>query len=294
MSVSGEWEISAFDGSLKSRGMSIRYTVRPCDNGDLPLVDRNDDEDDISDYFDELYLQPRSRRTQNRTVLCRKLLANHTQSVNTSSQNVTDDKIEVTGAEQQSGCQQMLEGGIPEDILEEIEMDEEQTASQNMTEPEREGAVRQRRHAEGSGTDVDKNSGASEDKGTGIEIEEQAAENRNDTDAEIKTEGRSGMSSVKNETEGELEESNEILQPNSNPLFSKKISSAEPNISEEVDRNYIQSEPERLRVDQLDLEYNNTADNNNTRRVDLSLEYDDYSQEVLFLVYIRWNFVKCV
>lgn len=295
---SGEWEISAFDGSLKSRGMSIHYTVRPCDNGDLPLVDR--DEDDISDYIDQLDLRPRGTRPQNRTMLvrvCKKLLTNNnTQSVNIFGQNVTDDKTEGTGAERQSGCQlkivtltsqegeeptMMSEGTIPPDILEEIEMGEERTVSHNGTEDGGERGVRQRREAEVNWTDVDISSGASEDGGAGIEIQEQAVENMTDTGAEIKAEERNEMSSVNNGTKEDLEESNEILL-NSNPLLNKKTSTVEPTNSE--DQNYIQSEPEKLKADLLDLKYNYTADSNNTTGIGLSVEYDDYNQEVLFSV----------
>ncbi|XP_044061159.1 coagulation factor VIII [Siniperca chuatsi] len=283
----GEWEISAFDGNLKSRGMSISYTVRPCDNGDLPLVDRLEDED-ISDYIDQLNPQPRGRRSQNHTVMvqvCKKPLTNsNTQSVNISSQNGTN------GVKGQSGCQlkkvtsveggkpnMVSEGEIPLDILEEIKRDEELTVSQNGTEPGGERGGRQRRQAEGNWTDVDISSGASEDGGTGIEIREQTVEIKTDTGAEVKAEERNEMSSVNNGTEGELEERNEILLKG-NPLLDMKLSTVELTNSEEMDQNHIQSERERLRADLLELEYN-TADNNTTG-IDLSLEYDDYSQEV--------------
>lgn len=280
--------------------MSIHYTVRPCDNEDLPLVDRDRDEDDIFDYIDQIDLRPRGTRPQNRTVLvrvCKKPLTNNnTQSVNISGQNVTDDKTEGTEAERQSGCQlkivtltsqegeeptMMSEGTIPQDILEEIEMGGEWTVSHNGTEDGGERGVRQRRQADGNGTDVDISSGASEDGGTGIEIQEQAAENMTDTGAEIKAEERNEMSSVNDGTKEDLEESNEILL-NSNPLLNKKASTVEPTNSE--DQNYIQSEPEKLKADLLDLKYNYTADGNNTTGIGLSVEYDDYNQEVLFSV----------
>uniref|UniRef100_A0A4W6C3F6 Coagulation factor VIII, procoagulant component n=1 Tax=Lates calcarifer TaxID=8187 RepID=A0A4W6C3F6_LATCA len=124
-------KISAFDGSLKSRGMSILYTVIPCDNGDLPLVDRDEENEDISDFIDKINLQPRGIRPQNDTILvkvCKKPLANNnTQSGNSSGQNVT--------AEGQSICQlkrvkvtsprgeepnEVSDEGVPQDILEEI------------------------------------------------------------------------------------------------------------------------------------------------------------------------------
>ncbi|XP_070692649.1 coagulation factor VIII isoform X2 [Pempheris klunzingeri] len=285
----GEWEISAFDGSLKSQGMSIHYTVRPCDNGEIPLVDRERDDDDISDYIDQPHLQPRGRRSQNHTVLvrvCKKPLANNnTQLVNTSGQNATNDKTEesVNG---QSACQlkkvtvaspdMVSEGGIPQEILEAIERDEEWTVYQNGTEPAGERGDRQRRQAEGNWTDVDISSGASENQGTVIEIREQAVQNRTDTSAEVNAEESREMPSANNGTNGELEESNEIL-PNSN--LPNKVSSVEVITSEEINENHVQSKPERLTVDLLDLDYNFTADNNSTTGIDLSLEYDDYTRE---------------
>ncbi|XP_023263153.1 coagulation factor VIII-like [Seriola lalandi dorsalis] len=288
--LTGEWEISAFDGSLKSRGMSIHYTVRPCDNGDLPLVDRDRDEDDITDYIDQIDLLPRGRRSQNNTVLvrvCKKPPAIN----NTQSGNFTNDKTEGTGAAEGQICQlkrvsvtggdpnRVSEGEIPQDILEKIEIDGELTVTQNGTEPVENHGSRQRRQAEGNWTDGDIFSGASEAGGTGTEIGGQAAENKTDTDAEIKSNERSEM----NGTKEELLKSNEILL-NSNPLLTKTISTVEPSSSEEIDenfvlQNYIQSEPDRLSVDLLALDTNYTANNNETQ-IDLSLEYDDYSYQM--------------
>ncbi|XP_035525387.1 coagulation factor VIII isoform X1 [Morone saxatilis] len=272
--VMGEWEISAFDGSLRSRGMSIHYTVRPCDNGDLPLVDRDGLEDDISDYID--HIDPRGRRPQNNTVLvklCKK--TKKTEGAGAEGQSAECESKTVEGEEPSlvSG------GGIPLDILEEIEIDGEWTVSQNGTEPGGEGSVRQRRQAEGNGTDVDISSGASEDGGVGMEIGEQAVENGTDAGPKGKAEKRSEMSSVNNGTQGELGESNEILL-NSNPLLDKKVSSVEPTSSEEMDKNLIQSEPEHLKVDMPDPEYNYTVEDDNTPGLDMSFQYDDYSQEV--------------
>ncbi|XP_078117549.1 coagulation factor VIII [Sander vitreus] len=277
----GEWEISAYDGSLKSRGMSIRYTVRQSDDGNR--VDHDGVEDDIADYIDQIDLQPRGRRPENRTQLvqvCKKNVANNnTQSVNTSSQNVTNGE---TGAEDQSACRLEAEEGIPQDILEDTERDGVSTVSQNGTEPGGEGGGRQRRQAEGNWTNVYISSGASEDGGTGIEVTKEAMENRTDTGAEEKAEERSEMSSVNNGTKGELEKSNEILL-NSNPQLKEKVSTVDLSYSGNMDQNlvkqnHIQPQPERLTVDRL--KYNYTADNNNTPAIDLSLEYDDYSQEV--------------
>lgn len=286
--LSGEWEISAFDGKLKGRGMSIRYTVRPCDNGDLPLVDHDGDEDDITDYIDQIDLRPRGLRPQNHTVMirvCKKLPANNnTQSAVTTGQNATVDgdlacqlkKVTVASPE---GGNNVNEGGIPQDILEEIERGGEWTVAQNETEPERGGGSRQKRQAEGNWTDGDISSGATEDEETVMEIEGDNMENRTDTGE---------MPSERNGTKEDLEESNEILL-DSNPLLNKKVSAVEVSNSQEMDRNlvpqnHIQTEPEQQTVDLLSLDYNYTADNNNTSQIDLSLEYDDYTQEVLLSV----------
>ncbi|KAF7667624.1 hypothetical protein LDENG_00054700 [Lucifuga dentata] len=161
--IIGEWEISAFDGNLKSRGMSIRYTVHPCDSGDLPLVDNEDYEDDISEYIDQSNPQPRAIRFQNRTAMvrvCKKSFPNHnsTQSVNTTY-NVTNDiavgtesecelkKVMVTSGD---NANMVSEGEIPQGILEELDRDEEwvNTTAQNEVEPGGQGGHRQRRQAE--------------------------------------------------------------------------------------------------------------------------------------------------
>lgn len=302
--LAGEWEISAYDGSLKSRGMSIRYSVLYSNDEDR--VDRDGIVEDISDYIDQIDLQVRSRRPENHTVLvrvCKKPLAdNDTQSVNASSQNVTTD---TTGAEGQSGCWlknvtvTSLEGGnpgmvsegeIPQDILEKIERDGEWMVSQNGTEPGEEGSVRMRRHAEGNWTDVDISSGASGNGGTLVDIEEESVENRTDAGAEVQAEERSEMSSVNNGTKVELEESNEILLNNDQQL-NEKVSTVERDSSEEMDQNFVpqnhvQSERERLTVDVLDRDYNYTTVINKTTGIDLSLEYDDYGQEVLLSVFM--------
>ncbi|XP_062281333.1 coagulation factor VIII [Scomber scombrus] len=251
----GEWEISAFDGSLKSRGMSIHYTVRPCDNGDLPLVDRDEDDDDISDFIDDIDLQPRGMRSQKNTVmikLCEKSLTNSTQSAVTTGQNVTTDgKLRCKLSSE--GGNNVTEGGIPQDILDELA-------------GERVG--RQRRQSEGNWTDGDISSGATEDGETGMEIEGEIMENRTDTGAEVRE-----MPSEKNDTKEELEHSNEILLDSN------------PHSSQEMDRNlvlqnHIQTETEQQTVDLQGLDYNYTGDDNNATQIDLSLEYDDYSDEV--------------
>ncbi|XP_047441912.1 coagulation factor VIII [Mugil cephalus] len=260
----GEWEISAFDSNLKSRGMSIRYTVRACGNGHLPIVDHDSDEDDISDYIDELGFQPRGVRAQNDTVLvrmCKKIL-NNTDGQTRQACRLKRVKVAPPSDE-----------GIPADILEEIERDAE-----NQTEAGRGTGVRERREAEGNWTDGEISSGSLEDGDAALKIVEEVVENITDTDVEVAAEERGETSNGKNGTTAETEESNDILL-NSEPLLSPEDSVEEINNSEDIDHNLlpedrIQVERERLT---RHLEYNYTAAN--ASRIDLSLEYDDYSEE---------------
>ncbi|XP_034546674.1 coagulation factor VIII isoform X2 [Notolabrus celidotus] len=272
--VIGEWEISAFDSSLKKRGMSVHYTVPHSITGEHQLVDSPEDED-LSEFMDDMQ---RSRRSHNHTVLVT-VCNNSTQSVNTSGLNVTEAERAVGNA----GCQlkevtkitsmDELNEEIPLDVLEAIDGDEEWTESQTGAEAGGAGARRRRRQTEGNWTDVDISSGASEDGGTEIEIGEQAAKNVSYRSEEVKIDLISEMLSLKNETKEELEESNEILL-NKDPLLDTEIHTEEKTDSEEMNQNQILSELLRRHV-----ELNLTADNN-TMMTDLSLEYDDYSQEV--------------
>uniref|UniRef100_H3DHA1 Coagulation factor VIII, procoagulant component n=1 Tax=Tetraodon nigroviridis TaxID=99883 RepID=H3DHA1_TETNG len=163
--VVGEWEISAFDSSLKSRGMSIQYTVLTCEK-DL-LVDREIDEDDISDYLDALDLSPRGMRPRSGK-----------EDVNTTS----GEKI-------------------PEDILEELEIDGE------------------RRQAEDTRT-----RSGEEDREEGMEIQKQTLGNETNTT----------FTTEKNGTKEELEEGNEISLSGT-PARSKENSTSKMIITEDMD-----------------------------------------------------------
>uniref|UniRef100_A0A3Q4GME5 Coagulation factor VIII-like n=1 Tax=Neolamprologus brichardi TaxID=32507 RepID=A0A3Q4GME5_NEOBR len=119
-----EWEISAFDSSLKNRGMSIRYTVRPCGNGDR--------EDELSDYIDKIDFQPRGLRPENHTVLvrvCKKARAqNNTQSLNTTAQTEgTGPRCRLRKVSMASlkGGKAPSESEIPLDVLKELDRDGE-------------------------------------------------------------------------------------------------------------------------------------------------------------------------
>lgn len=270
----GEWEIGAFDPRLRSRGMSVHYTVRTCEREDL-LVDREIDEDDISDYIDDLVLGPRGVRPQNHTALvrvCKKVpINNGTRSANMSALNATEGrrcylkKVRIAPPEGQDANVTSGEG-IPEDVLEELRIDEEARAAQSATDRGGEGGVRSRRQARDTGTGVTAHSGE-EGREEGMEIREQAAENRINATA----------TAEKNGTKAELEEGNEI-SPNSTPAKNKVASTVEPLVSEGMVHNYIPSVSEKLEPYQ--------QRSNNFTANELSLDYDDYNLEVVFLTHV--------
>ncbi|KAM8909589.1 coagulation factor VIII isoform 2-T2 [Spinachia spinachia] len=277
----GEWEISAYDGRLRKMGMSIRYSVLASEDGDR--VHRDGIPADVYDYIDQPHLQPRGRR--NHTVLvpvpvCKNSLANNdTQSVIASMQNVTCEKESPSQLKEVTATSAEEQGGIPQDVLQEIERDGELTDSQNGNIPGREGGGRRRRQAEGNRSDVDIDSGAT---GYGGEIGEDAV-NRTEAAAEVKAEKSNKASTVNNGTNGEPKDVNDILQE-SDPPLQEKDSTVRLTSSEEMDQNLVPqnplwSEPEQFTGDLPHPEYNRTVDNNVTTGMELSLEYDDYNQE---------------
>uniref|UniRef100_A0A8K9VH27 Coagulation factor VIII, procoagulant component n=1 Tax=Oncorhynchus mykiss TaxID=8022 RepID=A0A8K9VH27_ONCMY len=164
----GEWEISAFDSRLKSRGMSARYSVLSC-NIEL-LVDNEDVEygleDVLPDYVDHFF-KPRSLhpQPQNRTVavrVCRKQPV----AIGESGDHGSDNNVTFKAGDQRSICEVryvtvssadeeanlLSQGGIPTDVLEQLEKDGEWKASENQEGGdlggEQGGNGRQRRQAE--------------------------------------------------------------------------------------------------------------------------------------------------
>ncbi|XP_061581426.1 coagulation factor VIII isoform X1 [Cololabis saira] len=275
----GEWEISAFDSSLKSRGMSIRYTVRPCNNGEFSLVDHDVDED-ITDYLDDVALRPRGAGPRNGTVLvrvCKKLIANSTTGL-----NVTMDK---TGGSAGVAChlrrvpmssleraKPTSDEGIPDDILEEIDQNGNWAAPQNQTQL----GSRRRRHANGNWSEEATGFEDLGEEEATIEIVEEDVD-MTDIDVDVKTEERREMLSEKNGATEEHEEFNNVS------LNSEEQGSAQESISlKTIEQNplpqkLIPTEPAELLDDML--EYNFTDDGNATK-LDFSFEYDDYSNEV--------------
>lgn len=254
--------------------MSIQYTVLTCERDDL-IVDHELDEDNFSDYVDNLVLGVRGMRPRNHTVLikvCNKVpINNSTHSFNTSALNATDGRrcyLKKVTLTPPGGEDANITSGerIPEDVLEELQLDGEVKAAPNGILRVGERALRRRRQAEDDGRDFDIYSG---DKGgeERSEIQERPAEIRTNTSANA-----TGISRTK-----ELEEGNEILLTG-NPANGKKSFTVEPVTSEEMVQNYIMSEEEKFKRHLQQL--GNIAAN------ELSVEYDDYDQEVLFLMHV--------
>uniref|UniRef100_A0A8C5GV05 Coagulation factor VIII-like n=1 Tax=Gouania willdenowi TaxID=441366 RepID=A0A8C5GV05_GOUWI len=255
--IIGEWEISAFDSSLRNRGMSIRYTVRPCNSGDLPLVD-HDDNEDISDYMDEIDFNPRGFRPENHSALvekCQKVVErNESQSVNSSRVNDQRRVFETV-------CQQK-EGGEPQDLLEEMERDEEQRRN-NESEPVEHGSRRKRRETNGNWTEDDN----VPDEDATVEIVVESTEN---TNLELEEEEPSENLNQTNVIVEENEVNNEILIINES-LLMKRV------LSEDLHQNALTEN--HILFDELQGLDNEEETNDNTT-TEASLEYDDYSDEV--------------
>nr|XP_061793417.1 coagulation factor VIII-like [Nerophis lumbriciformis] len=277
MDILGEWEISAFDGSLKSRGMSTSYTVCPCGFGN-PYVDQDEDIDGLADCVGLLPKSKRPHNKKNMVWVCKN---------NTESQYDTGDNIEWTVKGDQI-CQMRrltvesldgenstseLEGGIPLDVLNELERNGEWIEDVNGTEHNRNG--RQRRWVEGNGTQGHFSSaGPGNDKLKG-QFGEKTPKNGTDTSVEKKTDQKNVMPLEINATRVE---SNEII-PDRNPSFKEKLLSESDSL--EMDKNFreshISNDSEDQTVDSPRIVYNSTGANNTTG-INLSVDYDDYSQ----------------
>ncbi|XP_017565233.1 coagulation factor VIII [Pygocentrus nattereri] len=140
METEGEWEIGAFDPFLKNQGMSVRYSVMNCEKI-LPLVDKEYDYD-IEDYIEQKLLTPRGFRERNQTMairVCRRQLRNNTQTdllagerhMNTSQESARGGKrrntlvceIKRVPVEEAEDLDVLSQGGIPQDILDQLDME---------------------------------------------------------------------------------------------------------------------------------------------------------------------------
>lgn len=259
--------------------MSIQYTVRSCDHGDNDLVDHERDTEDISDYIDQLDMElgPRGFRPQNRTVLvrvCKRLSSlNETRFLNASDAN-GGNSTNVTETNRLLRCRLKTvtvktqekhnsDDVIPLDILEGLDSDKE-LVSHNAT-------TRQRRQLEETSGEI--SSETSEDDVAETVIWEQVIESRDDITEGVnqKVSGNNGFAEEFDDYTGIV--LNRDAQSDINPSSGLLLNSSNPN--------YVQSEPERLRLFELEIEKNNASDGNYTAGIQMSVEYDDYSEEVM-------------
>ncbi|XP_062875113.1 coagulation factor VIII isoform X1 [Trichomycterus rosablanca] len=141
METEGEWEISAFDPVLKTRGMSMRYSVFNCERV-LPLADNEDYEYDFDDYVERNFPGPRGFGEKNRTVavrVCKKLTSNETRSDQEGQRNRVVCKRKLVPVEEVKDLTSLSQGGIPQDVLDQL--DEEITQN---------SLSRQKRHVDNS------------------------------------------------------------------------------------------------------------------------------------------------
>lgn len=130
----GEWEICAFNPTLKAKGMSVRYSVFNCER-ELRLVD-TDDYDDLEEHIEKHFPIPRGFRKRNRTValqICQKVSTNTSQ---TKQQNTTKMPLgneeekdtlvctrKLVPVDEADDLDVLSQGGIPQDILDQLNMD---------------------------------------------------------------------------------------------------------------------------------------------------------------------------
>uniref|UniRef100_A0A8C7JA18 Coagulation factor VIII n=1 Tax=Oncorhynchus kisutch TaxID=8019 RepID=A0A8C7JA18_ONCKI len=250
----GEWEISAFDSSLKSLGMSARYSVLSC-NIDL-LVDNEDLEygleDVLPDYVDQFF-KPRSLRPrlQNRTVAVR-VCKKQPVSIGESGDHGSDNNVTFKAEDQRSICEVryvtvlsadeegnlLSQGGIPTDVLKQLEKDGEWKASETQEGGGlggEQGGKRQRRQARVEGGE------------DGEEVEEGAG-----------GAGTKGGVGSRFTSSKEEQKAGEVHPLNNNP----------------------HTDPDTPLLDLLDLDFSNVSNDNETApRNAVSLEYDDYSEK---------------
>uniref|UniRef100_A0A673K2E5 Coagulation factor VIII-like n=1 Tax=Sinocyclocheilus rhinocerous TaxID=307959 RepID=A0A673K2E5_9TELE len=148
----GEWEVSAFDPSLKQRGMSVRYTVVNCERV-LPMVDSEDYDDEFIEFIERNFPIPRGTMEKNRTIAIR-VCRNRTMTdsaigrVNTSSDNERQSRTRVCEiryipVKWEKDLDALSQGGIPQDILDQLDGEmggnslERQKRSHNESEPYR-------------------------------------------------------------------------------------------------------------------------------------------------------------
>ncbi|XP_042593889.1 coagulation factor VIII-like [Cyprinus carpio] len=147
----GEWEVSAFDPSLKQRGMSVRYTVVNCERV-LPVVD-NEDYDELNEFFEQNFPMPRGTKEKNHTIAVRVCRNRTVTDSATGRENMSSDterqnrthvcEIRYIPVKREKDLDALSQGGIPQDILDQLDGEmggnslERQKRSHHESEPHR-------------------------------------------------------------------------------------------------------------------------------------------------------------
>uniref|UniRef100_A0A6Q2XRP7 F5/8 type C domain-containing protein n=1 Tax=Esox lucius TaxID=8010 RepID=A0A6Q2XRP7_ESOLU len=266
--IIGDWEISAFDHSLKSHGLSVHYSVTSCS---MDLLVDNDDlnygQDDILPDYGNQYFNPRSfhPQPQKRTIavrVCRKQpgLNQNTTAPNTG--NGTDNEVRyvpVSSSEEEGNL--LSQGGIPTEVLEQLEKSGEWKISETLEVGQMGGQLRGRRKGRQAGSKGGENGESN-----------QLVEN---CDEEVLKEWNGRVY-------GELEGKEELVEG-----FLKVNMQKEKQKMETLDRppvhlpsNNTHTDPNTTLPDPLERGLTNVSVKNNTGLINaVSLEYDDYSDE---------------
>ncbi|XP_052005616.1 coagulation factor VIII-like [Xyrauchen texanus] len=128
----GEWEVSPFDPSLKKRGMSVRYTVVNCERVHS-LVDSDDYDYDFMDLIENNFPIPRGTKEKDRAIAIR-VCRNRTLTdsaigqvnIGSTSDNERQNRTPVCEiryilVKQENGLDALSQGGIPQDILDQLD-----------------------------------------------------------------------------------------------------------------------------------------------------------------------------
>ncbi|XP_009305924.2 coagulation factor VIII [Danio rerio] len=122
----GEWEVSAFDPSLKERGMSVRYTVVNCERV-LPKVDYDDYDEEFMEIIEKNFPNPRGTMGKNRTIairVCRNRTVTDSGSNTRHNETLNRSRvceIRYVPVKEENDLEALSQGGIPQDILDQLD-----------------------------------------------------------------------------------------------------------------------------------------------------------------------------
>ncbi|KAL0973846.1 hypothetical protein UPYG_G00211980 [Umbra pygmaea] len=306
----GEWEVSAFDSSLKSRGMSVRYSVVSCNMDSLVDNDDKDYEPDdiLPDYLD--HFNPRSFRSQpeKRDVavqICRKQIGLNQNTNSFITGNYTDNEVvmgvsgdqasdnditaeaggkglicevrHVTVSSSEEEANLISQGQIPAKVLEQLEKNGEWTVSDTLKVEVLKGELRGKRQGNQAGLP------RGEDRESNQLKENCDKKVLKDWNGQVYGEVMEQEQIKKKELEV-LDQ--QVGKKDQGKRFMKVKFQKEKQNMETLDRglnvpgNNSETAPNTTRLNSLDADHSNVSNKNNKEvRNVVSLEYDDYSNE---------------